>query len=84
MTCLRLKLPVTFMSSLICWSRILTVKSIALYLICFQEQRQSLRQQLIEIFGCMCGLEKEMLSQLLCSVLPAELAIEAVNKKEGK
>lgn len=83
MTCLRLKLPVTFMSSLICWGRILTVKSIALYL-CFQEQRQSLRQQLIEIFGCMCGLEKEMLSQLLCSVLPAELAIEAVNKKEGK
>ena len=71
------------MSSLICWSRILTVKSIALYL-CFQEQRQSLCQQLIEIFGCMCGLEKEMLSQLLCSVLPAELAIEAVNKKEGK
>ena len=32
----------------------------------------------------MCGLEKEMLSQLLCSVLPAELAIEAMNKKEGK
>lgn len=25
-----------------------------------------------------------MLSQLLCSVLPAELAIEAMNKKEGK
>ena len=50
----------------------------------WQEQRQSLREQLIEIFGCMCGLEKEMLSQLLCSVLPAELAIEAMNKKEGK
>lgn len=70
------------MPSFICWSRILTIY-LLLY-ICFQEQRQSLREQLIEIFGCMCGLEKEMLSQLLCSVLPAELAIEAMNKKEGK
>ena len=73
------------MPSFIFWRRILTTGylSIALYL-CFQEQRQSLREQLIEVFGCMCGLEKEMLSQLLCSVLPAELAIEAMNKKEGK
>ena len=70
------------MPSFIFWSRILTIY-LLLY-ICFQEQRQSLREQLIEIFGCMCGLEKEMLSQLLCSVLPAELAIEAMNKKEGK
>ena len=72
------------MPRFIFWSKILTIYlGIALYL-CFQEQRQSLREQLIEIFGCMCGLEKEMLSQLLCSVLPAELAIEAMNKKEGK
>ena len=71
------------MPSFICWSRILTI-NLLLYILCFQEQRQSLREQLIEIFGCMCGLEKEMLSQLLCSVLPAELAIEAMNKKEGK
>ncbi|PFX13890.1 NCK-interacting protein with SH3 domain [Stylophora pistillata] len=48
------------------------------------EERQSLRQKLIEIFGCMCGLEKEILSQLLCSVLPTELAIEIMNRKEGK
>ncbi|XP_022808498.1 NCK-interacting protein with SH3 domain-like [Stylophora pistillata] len=46
------------------------------------EERQSLRQKLIEIFGCMCGLEKEILSQLLCSVLPTELAIEIMNRKE--
>ncbi|KAJ7376050.1 hypothetical protein OS493_037156 [Desmophyllum pertusum] len=45
------------------------------------EERRSLRQQLVEIFGCMCGLEKELLSQLLCSVLPTELAIEIMNKK---
>ncbi|KAL9960757.1 hypothetical protein ACROYT_G034256 [Oculina patagonica] len=45
------------------------------------EERRSLRQQLVEIFGCMCGLEKEILSQLLCSVLPTELAIEIMNRK---
>ena len=32
----------------------------------------------------MCGLEKEVLSQLLCSVLPTELAMDIVNRKNGK
>ena len=31
----------------------------------------------------MCGLEKEILTQLLCSVLPTELAIEIMNRKDG-
>lgn len=48
-----------------------------------QEERRTLRQQLVEIFGCICGLEKELLSQLLCSVLPTELAIDIMNRKNG-
>lgn len=47
------------------------------------EERQSLRQLLVEIFGCLCGLKKEILSQLLCSVLPSELAMEIMKRKEG-
>ena len=50
----------------------------------FKEERQSLRQLLVEIFGCLCGLKKEILSQLLCSVLPSELAMEIMKRKEGK
>ena len=49
-----------------------------------QEERRTLRQPLVEIFGCICGLQKEMLSQLLCSVLPTELAIDIMNRKDGK
>ncbi|XP_027035913.1 NCK-interacting protein with SH3 domain-like, partial [Pocillopora damicornis] len=49
----------------------------------FKEERQSLRQLLVEIFGCLCGLKKEILSQLLCSVLPSELAMEIMKRKEG-
>lgn len=50
----------------------------------FKEERQSLRQLLVEIFGCLCGLKKEILSQLLCSVLPSELVMEIMKRKEGK
>ncbi|XP_068714578.1 NCK-interacting protein with SH3 domain-like isoform X1 [Montipora foliosa] len=46
------------------------------------EERRTLRQPLVEIFGCICGLQKEMLSQLLCSVLPTELAIDIMNRKD--
>ena len=49
----------------------------------FKEERQSLRQLLVEIFACLCGLKKEILSQLLCSVLPSELAMEIMKRKEG-
>lgn len=45
------------------------------------EERRSLRQELVEVFGCMCGLEKEILSELLCSVLPTELAKGIMNSK---
>ena len=48
-----------------------------------QEERRSLRQELVEIFACLCGLEKEILSELLCSVLPTELAIGIMNNKHG-
>lgn len=45
------------------------------------EDRRTLRQPLVQIFGCLCGLQKEMLSQLLCSVLPTELSIDILNRK---
>ncbi|XP_022800634.1 NCK-interacting protein with SH3 domain-like isoform X3 [Stylophora pistillata] len=45
------------------------------------EERQSLGQKLIEIFACICGLEKEILCPLLCSVMATELEIQIMNRK---
>lgn len=38
------------------------------------ESRSKLRISLLHAFGCFCQLGKQFLSQLLCSVLPTELA----------
>ncbi|XP_031572405.1 NCK-interacting protein with SH3 domain-like isoform X2 [Actinia tenebrosa] len=38
------------------------------------EHRASIRLQLLQLFGCLCGIDKEVITQLLCSVLPGELA----------
>ncbi|XP_065155397.1 NCK-interacting protein with SH3 domain [Atheta coriaria] len=38
------------------------------------EVRWSIRQLLLQVFGCMCGLEKTILVIMLNSVLPGELA----------
>ena len=49
-----------------------------------QETRLSLRMDLLKVFGALCNLQKELISLLLYSVLPTELAREIVDTlKDG-
>jgi len=50
---------------------------------CVQETRTSLRLILLQLFGLMCGLDLEVVSVLLNSVLPNELGRDIHDNIEG-
>ncbi len=43
----------------------------------------SLRLQLLQVFGCLCGLDVRVISELLSSVLPLELARDMQTDTKG-
>jgi len=51
--------------------------------VCVQETRTSLRLLLLQLFGLMCGLDLEVVSVLLNSVLPNELGRDIHDNIEG-
>jgi len=51
---------------------------------CVQETRRSIRLLLLQAFGAMCSLEVHVVSELLNSVLPLELARDIHNDLSGE
>jgi len=55
------------------------------YAYCFvQETRVSIRLLLLQAFGALCSLEERVVSELLNSVLPLELARDIQNDLSGE
>lgn len=49
-----------------------------------QEHRVSLRLLLLKVFGAMCGLDASLISTLLNSILPMELARDLQTDTQGE
>lgn len=49
-----------------------------------QEHRVSLRLLLLKVFGAMCGLDAALISTLLNSILPMELARDLQTDTQGQ
>ena len=56
---------------------------IVIYIFSFQESRVSLRLLLLQCFGALCGLHGDVISELLNSVLPLELARDIQTDTQG-
>ena len=52
--------------------------------ISFQETRVSIRLLLLQAFGALCGIDAVIISELLNSVLPVELARDMQTHVDGK
>lgn len=52
--------------------------------IIMQEHRVSLRLLLLKVFGAMCGLDASLISTLLNSILPMELARDLQSNTHGQ
>ena len=50
----------------------------------FQETRVSIRLLLLQAFGALCGIDGVIVSELLNSVLPVELARDMQTHVDGK
>ena len=54
------------------------------FLSLFQETRVSIRLLLLQAFGALCGIDAVIVSELLNSVLPVELARDMQTHVDGK